>query len=111
MANYFAKLESCLIGMEACASAHFLARKLTAKGHTVILMPPQYVKPYAKTNKNDAADAESICEAVTRSNMRFVPIKMLSNKRSYRFIEFARVSSKLLQRWLTKLEVLWLSLA
>jgi len=75
MATYFVKLEPCLIGMEACASAHFWARKLTAMGHTVKLMQPQYVKPYVKTNKNDAADAEAICEAVTRSNMRFVPIK------------------------------------
>ena len=80
MATYFVKIEPCLIGMEACASAHFWARKLTAMGHTVKLMPPQYVKPYVKTNKNDAADAEAICEAVTRANMRFVPIKNLEQQ-------------------------------
>ncbi len=61
--------------MEACGSAHFWARKLQKMGHTVTLMAPQFVKPYVKTNKNDAADAEAICEAVTRPTMRFVPIK------------------------------------
>jgi len=61
--------------MEACGSAHFWARKLQKIGHTVTLMAPQFVKPYVKTNKNDAADAEAICEAVTRPTMRFVPIK------------------------------------
>ncbi|UVW29394.1 IS110 family transposase [Massilia sp. H6] len=75
MASFFANLQPCLIGMEACGSAHFWARKLEAMGHTVKLMAPQFVKPYVKTNKNDAADAEAICEAVQRSNMRFVPIK------------------------------------
>jgi transposase len=75
MAAFFANLPPCLIGMEACASAHHWARKLQTFGHTVRLMPPQFVKPYVKTNKNDAADAEAICEAVTRPNMRFVPIK------------------------------------
>jgi len=72
---YFARLEPCLIGMEACGSAHYWARKLMALGHTVKLMAPQFVKPYVKTNKNDAADAEAICEAVRRPNMRFVPVK------------------------------------
>jgi transposase len=71
----FANMPSCLIGMEACASAHYWARKLQALGHTVKLMAPQFVKPYVKTNKNDTADAEAICEAVRRPNMRFVPIK------------------------------------
>lgn len=75
MANFFANLSPCLIGMEACGSAHFWARKLKTMGHTVKLMAPQFVKPYVKTNKNDAADAEAICEAVRRPNMRFVPIK------------------------------------
>lgn len=75
MASFFANLSPCLIGMEACGSAHFWARKLDAMGHTVKLMAPQFVKPYVKTNKNDAADAEAICEAVRRPNMRFVPIK------------------------------------
>jgi transposase len=73
--EFFIKLNPCLIGMEACASAHYWARKLQVQGHTVKLMAPQYVKPYVKTNKNDAADAEAICEAVGRPNMRFVPIK------------------------------------
>lgn len=72
---FFANFQCCLIGLEACGSAHFWARKLTAFGHTVKLMAPQFVKPYVKTNKNDAADAEAICEAVGRPNMRFVPIK------------------------------------
>ncbi len=72
---FFAQLPSCLIGMEACAGAHFWARKLTELGHTVKLIAPQFVKPYVKSNKNDAADAEAICEAVGRPNMRFVPIK------------------------------------
>ena len=75
MAEYFVNLKPCLIGMQACGSAHYWARKLESFGHTVKLMPPQYVKPYVKTNKNDAADAEAICEAVTRPNMHFVPIK------------------------------------
>jgi transposase len=71
----FANLPACLIGMEACGSSHFWARKLQAMGHTVRLIAPQFVKPYVKTNKNDAADAEAICEAVARPHMRFVPIK------------------------------------
>ena len=75
VAKFFAKLEPCLIGMEACGSAHFWARKLIGFGHTVKLMAPQFVKPYVKTNKNDARDAEAICEAVARPNMRFVPVK------------------------------------
>jgi transposase len=69
------QLEPCLIGMEACASSHHFARVLTQFGHQVKLIPPQYVKPYVKTNKTDAADAEAICEAVTRPNMRFVQVK------------------------------------
>ena len=75
MAAFFTNLPPCLIGMEACGSAHYWARKLEALGHTVKLMAPQFVKPYVKTNKNDTADAEAICEAVTRPTMRFVPIK------------------------------------
>jgi transposase len=75
MAEFFAQLSPCLIGMEACAGAHFWARKLADFGHAVKLIAPQFVKPYVKTNKNDAADAEAICEAVGRPNMRFVPIK------------------------------------
>jgi transposase len=72
---FFAKLPACVIGMEACSSAHHWARELTQLGHEVRLIPPQYVKPYVKRNKTDAADAEAICEAVGRPNMRFVPIK------------------------------------
>lgn len=75
MAAFFVNLPSCLIGMEACGSAHHWARKLQSMGHTVRLMAPQFVKPYVKTNKNDAADAEAICEAVRRPTMRFVPLK------------------------------------
>ena len=75
MPEFFANLSPCLIGMEACGSAHYWARKLQGFGHTVRLMAPQFVKPYVKTNKNDAADAEAICEALTRPTMRFVPVK------------------------------------
>jgi transposase len=72
---FFAQRIPCLVGMEACGGAHEWARRLTTLGYTVKLMAPQFVKPYVKTNKNDAADAEAICEAVSRPNMRFVPIK------------------------------------
>lgn len=75
MLKFFAKLPRCLVGMEACASSHYWARELIALGHDVKLMPAQYVKPYVKRGKNDAADAEAICEAVTRPTMRFVGIK------------------------------------
>jgi len=75
VAEFFANPPPCLIGMEAGGSAHYWARKLEGFGHTVKLIAPQFVKPYVKTNKNDAADAEAICEAVARPNMRFVPIK------------------------------------
>lgn len=80
MAKFFANLEPCLIGMEACGSAHHWARKLGGFGHTVKLMAPQFVKPYVKTNKNDMADAEAICEAVGRPNMRFVPMKSVEQQ-------------------------------
>src|SRR5216683_2939275 len=72
---FFQKLPPCLVGIEACASSHYWSRELQALGHTVRLMPPAYVKPYVKRQKNDTADAEAICEAVTRANMRFVPTK------------------------------------
>lgn len=75
LAAFFGNLPPCLVGMEACASAHHWGRTLERLGHSVRLMSPQFVKPYVKTNKNDAADAEAICEAVSRPNMRFVPIK------------------------------------
>ncbi len=72
---FFKKQPSCLVGMEACATSHHWAREIAALGHEVKLMPPRYVKPYVKRNKNDAADAEAICEAVTRPTMRFVATK------------------------------------
>ena len=75
MITFFAGLAPCLVGMEACATAHFWARELTALGHDVRLMPAQYVKAYVKRGKNDAADAAAICEAVSRPSMRFVPVK------------------------------------
>jgi transposase len=80
MAVFFVNLPTCLIGMEACGSAHYWARKLQGFGHTVKLMAPQFVKPYVKTNKHDAADAEAICEAVRRPNMRFVPVKNIEQQ-------------------------------
>jgi transposase len=72
---FFQKLAPCLVGIEACASSHHWSRELQALGHTVRLMPPAYVKPYVKRQKNDANDAEAICEAVSRANMRFVATK------------------------------------
>ena len=72
---FFQKLPPCLVGIEACASSHHWSRELQALGHTVRLMPPAYVKPYVKRHKNDATDAEAICEAVSRPNMRFVETK------------------------------------
>src|SRR5213075_444158 len=73
--SFFEKLPPCLVGIEACASSHHWSRELQALGHTVRLMPPAYVKPYVKRQKNDAPDAEAICEAVSRPNMRFVETK------------------------------------
>jgi transposase len=73
--EFFANLPACLVGLEACAAAHYWARELAKLGHEVRLMPPQYVRPYVKTNKHDAADAEACCEAVRRPGMRFVPVK------------------------------------
>lgn len=73
--GFFGKQPACLVGIEACATSHYWAREITALGHEVRLMPARYVKPYVKRNKNDAADAEAICEAVTRPTMRFVEIK------------------------------------
>ena len=77
---FFAKLEPCLIGIEACATAHHWARILKRMGHQVRLIPPAYVKPYVKTQKNDETDAEAICEAVTRPNMRFAEIKTVEQQ-------------------------------
>lgn len=80
LAEAVAKLPTCLIGMEACGSAHYWARKFQSMGHTVKLMSPQFVKPYVKSNKNDMNDAEGICEAVGRPLMRFVPIKQIDQQ-------------------------------
>src|SRR5437899_7188194 len=73
--EFFATLPACLVGIEACPTAHYWGRRLQALGHTVKLIPPSYVKAYLKRSKNDANDAAAICEAVTRPSMRFVPIK------------------------------------
>ena len=78
--SFFATLPPCLIGMEACGGAHYWARELQKQGHTVKLMAPQFVKPYVKSNKNDANDAEAICEAVARPTMRFVAIKSIAQQ-------------------------------
>ena len=75
MREFFSQIEPCRIGMEACGSAHYWARELKAMGHEALLMPPAYTKPYVKRGKNDAVDAEAICEAVSRPGMRFVPVK------------------------------------
>ncbi len=73
--KFFGTLPPCLVGMEACGSAHHWARAISAQGHQVRLIPPQYVRPFLKTNKHDAADAEAIAEALVRPTMRFAPIK------------------------------------
>ena len=78
--KFFASLPPCLVGMEACATAHHWAREITKLGHCVKLMPPAYVKPYVKRGKTDAADAEAICEAVTRPTMRFVAVKTVEQQ-------------------------------
>jgi transposase len=80
MMAFFANLPPCVIGMEACGSAHHWARTLKSLGHDARLMSPQFVKPYVKSNKNDVADAEAICEAVGRPNMRFVPVKSIEQQ-------------------------------
>jgi transposase len=77
---FFAELSPCLVGLEACASAHYWARELQALGHEVRLIPPQYVKPFVKTNKNDTSDAEAICEALIRPTMRFAAVKSVEQQ-------------------------------
>lgn len=78
--EFISKLPACLIGIEACGSSHYWARKFMSYGHAVKMMSPQFVKPYVKSNKSDRNDAEAICEAVTRSNMRFVPVKQIKQQ-------------------------------
>jgi transposase len=78
--EFCAKLEPTKVGIEACGASHHWARQLQALGHEVVLLPPQYVKPYVKRNKNDAADAEAICEAMSRPTMRFVPVKTVEQQ-------------------------------
>jgi transposase len=78
--KYFARLEPAIVGMEACSTSHYWARELRALGHEVRLMPAQYVKAYVKRQKNDAADAAAICEAVSRPSMRFVPVKTVEQQ-------------------------------
>jgi transposase len=78
--EFIVKLSPCLIGMEACGGSHYWAREFEKMGHTVRLISPQFVKPYVKSNKNDAADAEAIAEALSRPSMRFVPIKPIANQ-------------------------------
>lgn len=90
---FFANLPRCVIGLEACGGAHHWARELTKLGHEVRLMPPQYVRPYVKTNKHDAADAEACCEAVQRPGMRFVPIK---NEQQQALLMLHRIRDRLI---------------
>jgi transposase len=78
--TFMANLPKCLVGIEACGGANYWAREISKLGHKVKLMAPQFVKPYVKTNKNDCADAEAICEAVERPNMRFVPAKSIEQQ-------------------------------
>ena len=73
--EFYSQIEPCRVGMEACGSAHYWARELIAMGHEVVLIPPAYIKPYVKRGKNDAVDAAAICEAMSRPDMRFVPVK------------------------------------
>ncbi len=80
LSAFMANLPVCLIGLEACGGAHHWVRVFTEMGHTVRMMAPQFVKPYVKSNKNDAVDAEAICEAVQRPNMRFVPAKSIEQQ-------------------------------
>ena len=92
--RFFEALPACLVGMEACATAHHWARALSALGHAVRLMPPAYVKPYVRRQKNDAVDAEAICEAVMRPTMRFGPTKSARNARACGFSTAADVRQR-----------------
>jgi transposase len=102
--SFFGNLAACLVGMEACGSAHHWARKLQSLDHTVKLMAPQFVKPYVKTNKNDVADAEAICEAVARPNMRFVSLQLfrsdlLAERQTQSAFQRGAYRLALLRRW------------
>ena len=101
MLPFFARLPSCLVGMEACGTSHYWERELIKLGHEVRLMPPAYVKPYVKRSKTDAADAEAVCEAVTRPTMRFVPVKSPSSRRRCRCTEHAIYWSSSALSWST----------
>jgi transposase len=90
---FFANLPHCVVGLEACGGAHYWARELAKLGHEVRLMPPQYVRPYVKTNKHDAADAEACCEAVQRPGMRFVPVK---NEQQQSLLMLHRIRDRLI---------------
>src|SRR2546427_1921988 len=90
--GFFSRLPRCVVGLEACATAQYWARELGALGHEVRLMPAQYVKAYVKRNKNDAADAEAICEAVQRPRMRFVPIKTAEQQASQQAASWPRAA-------------------
>jgi transposase len=94
MLSFFRQLEPCLVAMEACGSSHYWARELSALGHQVKLIAPQFVKPYVKSGKNDANDAEAICEAASRPNMRFVPIKSAEQQASQ---SLHRIRSRLIR--------------
>jgi transposase len=83
MHEFFSRIEPCQIGMEACGSAHYWARELSAMGHELVLIPPSYIKPYVKRGKNDAVDAEAICEAMSRPGMRFTPIKSAEQQATF----------------------------
>lgn len=100
---FFARLDPCLVGMEACSTSHYWARELTRLGHEVRLIPPMYVKPYVKRGKSDAIDAEAICEAVTRPTMRFVEIKTVEQQ--------ALLSLHRARSWLMPCAACWQSLA
>ena len=91
---FMVNLPKCLVGIEACGGANYWAREFGKLGHEVKLMAPQFVKPYVKTNKNDEADAEAICEAVSRPNMRFVPIKSVEQQD---ILSIHRVRSRLVK--------------
>jgi transposase len=93
LVSYFAKLPGCLVGMEACSAAHHWARELSRLGHSVRLIPPQYVKPYVKRNKTDAADAEAICEAVAGRTCGLSRSRRSISRASCRCTGFARCSS------------------